>query len=376
MARLFTQITLCFAVGLSACSTTQSTHITTSDPKKPVVALVLGGGGAKGFAHVGVIDALAKHNIHPDIIIGTSAGAVVGALYAHNPDSQALMARAYALTTNDVIKISPAHQGLLDGTPIKDYTNHWVNQTPMQSLKIRFGAVVTETATKQPVLLTQGDTGLAVQASSAVDKLFVAPRIGADGYAHKYGTKYTDGGQTALVPARFAKQLGADVVIAVDVLADKPAIQDDNSATIEAKRTESGYQVTGFGQTHTVDFSTIFKEKSNDHPLAQSVQGLLETAVSVLSRQLPEQVSMSVPSEANIGALMAKMQGNAAMSEVDVRASDVIITPKLGEYSVVDGILSDDTTNRAAKEAMIEAGYVATMDKLAAIQQAIARANP
>lgn len=370
------KITFCLALlGLSACNTVQSDKFGDNTSKKPVVALVLGGGGAKGFAHVGVIDALAKNNIHPDIIIGTSAGAMVGALYAHNPDSQALMARAYALTGKDVIKISPAHQGLLDGALIKDYTNDWVNHTPMQSLKIRFGAVVTDVAQKQPVLLSQGDTGLAVQASSAVEKLFIAPRIGADGYAHKYGTKYADGGQTALVPARFARQMGADVVIAVDVLADKPIIQNESVVTIDGKRTESGYQVSGFGQTHTIDFSNIFNEQSSDDLLVQSAQGLLRAAVSVLSSQLPEQVSVAMPSEANFHAMMAQLQGDAAMSEVDKRASDVIIAPKLAEYTVIDGLLSDDATNHTNKKAMIEAGYVATIDNLILIQDAMARAD-
>lgn len=194
--------------GVMGCQSTQST---TQPAHKPIIALVLGGGGARGFAHLGVIDTLEQNGIRADIVIGTSAGAVVGAIYASGKTPSELYALADDFDINQVLAIAPAHQGVIDATPLRHYINANAGKNPTAFPKI-FAAVGADPQ-GQATLFTNIETGLMVQASSSVPKLFIAPRI-----PDKVGKKYTDGGTVALVPARFAKQLGADIVIAVDVM--------------------------------------------------------------------------------------------------------------------------------------------------------------
>lgn len=187
-------------------------------PKKPVIALVLGGGGARGFAHLGVIDTLEQNGISADIVVGTSAGAVVGAIYASGKDPDELYALADRFDINEVMTVAPAHQGVIDATPLRDYINQHAGKNPNTFPKTL--AVVATDPQGDATLFSDTETGLMVQASSSVPKLFITPRI-----PDKVGKKYSDGGTVALVPARFAKQLGADIVIAVDLMAYAPTAQ-------------------------------------------------------------------------------------------------------------------------------------------------------
>lgn len=298
------------SVLVMACSTTPPPSPT---PKKPIVALVLGGGGARGFAHLGVIETLENNGISPDIVIGTSAGALVGALYASGKSPSELQMLADDFDINAVLEIRPAKQGLIDGTKLRHYVNQHAGANPTKFPK-KFAAVATDTQ-GQAVIFSDGETGLIVQASASVPKLFIAPRI-----PDKVGNKYVDGGVSALVPARFARELGADVVIAVDILG--------NTA-----------------MANPVPNSNVLDDN------------ILDNSVLDNSRQA-----------FGSGRIWQKLSNpTATMATIDKQAADVIITPNLKKISVLD---------ISQKTAMIQAGRTATIAQLAPIQTAIAQSTP
>ena len=182
-------------------------------PRKIKIALVLGGGAARGFAHIGVIKALESQGIVPDMVVGTSAGSVVGALYAAGNDGFALQKQALEMdeaTISDwALPIFSSSSGVLKGEALQNYVNKAVRNAPMEKLKIRFGAVATDLANGQPILFERGNTGQAVRASSSVPGVFQPVKIGTH--------SYVDGGLVAPVPVRFAREMGAEFIIAVNI---------------------------------------------------------------------------------------------------------------------------------------------------------------
>lgn len=178
-------------------------------PAKPVIALALGGGAAKGFAHIGVIKALEAQGIVPDIIVGTSAGAVVGAMHAAGKNGFELQALAITLDESQVSDWSLPDRGVVKGEALAAFINKAVNNAPIEKLPKKFGAVATDLATGEPVVFRSGDTGAAVRASSSVPGVFQPVAI--------RGREYVDGGLVSPVPVRFAQEMGATFVIAVDI---------------------------------------------------------------------------------------------------------------------------------------------------------------
>ncbi len=175
----------------------------------PKVALALGGGAARGFAHVGVIKALETQGIRPDIIVGTSAGSVVGALYAAGNDAFALQKMAFQMEESAFSDWSVFGRGLLKGEALEKFINQQLANKPIENLKRRLAVVATDLAAGQPTVFVSGNPGIAVRASSAVPGVFSPVVI--------RGKEYVDGGVTSPVPVRAARQLGADIVIAVDI---------------------------------------------------------------------------------------------------------------------------------------------------------------
>ena len=179
---------------------------------KPVkIGLALGGGAARGFAHVGVIKTLEAHGIVPDLVAGTSAGAVVGALYAAGNDGFALQKLAHKLDESKISDWSLPDRGVLKGDALQKFINEAVGQRPLEGLKKPFGAVATDLASGEGILFRTGNTGQAVRASATVPGVFRPVPIS--------GREYVDGGLSSLIPVRHARQMGADVVIAVDISA-------------------------------------------------------------------------------------------------------------------------------------------------------------
>ena len=179
--------------------------------KRPVVALVLGSGGARGYAHIGVIEVLEKQGIHPDFIVGTSAGSIVGSIYASGKTAAELHEVALNLKPNDVRDVDVSLKGFFNGQKVENYINRQVNNTPLQNLKIPMYVVATELKNGEKTVFNYGNTGQAVRASTAIPSMFVPTKIG--------DTEYVDGGLVSPVPVQVARDLGADIVIAVDILA-------------------------------------------------------------------------------------------------------------------------------------------------------------
>jgi NTE family protein len=189
------------------------------------VGLALGGGAARGFAHIGVIKALESNGIVPDLVVGTSAGSLVGALYAAGNNGNALQKMAIDMDESAIsdwsVPFFSGPTGMLKGEGLQNYVNRAVQGQPIEKLKIPFGAVATDLKSGQPILFRRGNTGAAVRASSSVPGVFKPVRIGA--------IDYVDGGLVSPVPASFARKMGADFVIAVNISV-QPEVQPASGA--------------------------------------------------------------------------------------------------------------------------------------------------
>lgn len=212
---------ICLAASLAFCLSACTTP-TVKPPAVPApspvavppplrIGLALGGGAARGFAHIGVIKALEAQGIVPDIIVGTSAGAVVGALYASGLSGFDLQKAALEMDEGQVGDWSLPDRGVFKGEALQNYVNKAVGQRSIERLPRTFAAVATDLRSGEPVVFRSGNTGMAVRASAAVPGVFQPVTIG--------GREYVDGGLVSPVPIRIARSLGANFVIAVDISA-------------------------------------------------------------------------------------------------------------------------------------------------------------
>ena len=227
-------VLICFAlIGvlcLKGCATSSPTPPTTSAlpaVQKPLkLGLALGGGAARGFAHVGVIAVLEEAGLKPQLVVGTSAGSLVAALYASGKTSAQLQQTALNMEevaiTDWMLPIFG--RGMFRGDALARYVNELVAGRLLENMVIPLGIVATDLGNGNAVLFQKGDTGTAVRASSAVPAVFVPVKIN--------GRDYVDGGLVSPVPVRFARQMGADVVIAVDISNPPEANAADGSLQI------------------------------------------------------------------------------------------------------------------------------------------------
>jgi len=177
--------------------------------ERPVVAFVLGSGAARGFAHVGVLKTLGEYGIEADLVVGASAGSVVGVLYAGGIRGEALVEAAMQLERSQLTDWIFPNRGLMRGYLIQLYVNRMLHETPIETLPTRFVAVATNLENGELITFNSGNAGMAVRASSAIPGIIQPVEIN--------GTEYVDGGLVSQVPVRVARQLGADIIIAVDV---------------------------------------------------------------------------------------------------------------------------------------------------------------
>jgi NTE family protein len=181
-------------------------------PMRPLrVGLALGGGAARGFAHIGVIKALEARNVQIDLVCGTSAGSVVGALYASGMNGFALNRLALKMDEASISDWAMPFRtrGLLQGVALQNYLNTTLDNRPIEKMSKPLGIVATDLRTGEPILFQRGNTGVAVRASCSVPSIFEPVKIGTH--------EYVDGGLVSPVPASFARRMGADFVIAVDI---------------------------------------------------------------------------------------------------------------------------------------------------------------
>jgi NTE family protein len=199
---------ICFLVlTLVACATVPSPV----PPKPARIAVVLGGGGSKGFAHIGVLKVLEAQKIPINMVVGTSAGSIVGSLYASGKTAFELQGIAMKMEADNVIDYDWKiwNGGLIKGEKLENFINANIQNTPIEKLKICFYAVATNAATGEEVVFARGNTGMAVHASCSVPGVFQPLKIG--------NNAYLDGGVVSPVAVDVARRNGADIVIAVDI---------------------------------------------------------------------------------------------------------------------------------------------------------------
>nr|WP_236966204.1 patatin-like phospholipase family protein [Hydrogenophaga sp. SL48] len=199
--------------------------------RAPRLGLALGGGAARGFAHVGVIQVLEANGIHPDVVTGTSAGSLVAALYASGKDATELERAALSMdeaTLTDWI-LPLVSRGLLRGEALARYVRQAVGGKLIEQMKLPLGILATDLGTGQGVLFRRGDAAQAVRASSAVPGVFNPVAIA--------GREYVDGGLVAPVPVRQAREMGAEVVLAVDISADPQDLPSNGLLSLLPKTT-------------------------------------------------------------------------------------------------------------------------------------------
>ncbi len=179
--------------------------------RPPRIGLALGGGAARGFAHIGVLQVLEEQGIKPDLIVGTSAGSVVATLYAAGKSPAEMGTLAMSLDESSITDWVFPGRSLLKGEALAKFVRGHSNGKSIEGMRLPLGIVATDLNSGQPILFRRGDPGVAVRASSAVPAVFEPVKIA--------GHEYIDGGAVSPVPVRFAKQMGADLIIAVDISA-------------------------------------------------------------------------------------------------------------------------------------------------------------
>lgn len=217
------------ALLLVACGSAPLTSTSTSQGDKPLasepavaspehrsarIGLALGGGAARGFAHVGVIQVLEEAGLRPQAVAGTSAGSLVAALYASGKTPHELRRVAETMEEAEITDwmVPLLNRGALRGEALAKYVNAQVGSKPIEQMKIPLGIVATDLRSGDAVTFRRGNTGSAVRASSAVPAVFQPVRIGE--------REYVDGGLVSPVPVRQVREMGANFVIAVDISSD------------------------------------------------------------------------------------------------------------------------------------------------------------
>ena len=209
---------------LAACASTPAPEVPHSAPPvastvtvppvpkvPPKIGLALGGGAARGFAHVGVIQVLEEAGIRPDFVAGTSAGSLVAAIYASGKNGAQLQRVAETMEEATIADwtLPLFSRGVLRGDALARYVNTQVAGRLIEDMPLPLGIVATDLKTGSDVVFQRGDTGTAVRASSAVPAVFQPVKIS--------GHEYVDGGLVSPVPVRAARKMGAELVIAVDI---------------------------------------------------------------------------------------------------------------------------------------------------------------
>ena len=179
-------------------------------PLRPAkIALVLGAGASKGFAHVGVLKILEANKIPVHMIVGTSVGSFVGSLYAYGFNAYQMQDISSSLKREDLIDLTLPDNGFVKGERLENYVNNTLRNTPIEKLRIPFYAIATNIQTGEEMIFGMGNTGMAIRASCSIPGVFQPPKIS--------GMTYVDGGVVSPLGIDTARKFGADIVIAVDI---------------------------------------------------------------------------------------------------------------------------------------------------------------
>ncbi|MDO4247724.1 MAG: patatin-like phospholipase family protein [Neisseria sp.] len=209
-----------FLAACSATGTPKQPPVQTQTKPAATIGLALGGGASKGFAHIGVIKVLREAGIPVKVVTGTSAGAIVGSLYASGMSPDRLELEAEILGKADLVDLTLSTSGFIKGEKLQSYINQKVGNRQLQQLPLKFAAVATDFNTGKAVAFNRGNTGVAVRASASIPNVFQPTVIGKH--------KYVDGGLSEPVPVTSARAQGANFVIAVDISARPAKLAGDS----------------------------------------------------------------------------------------------------------------------------------------------------
>jgi len=271
-----------------------------SAPRRPLVGLALGSGSARGWAHVGVIRSLEQAGIRPDLVCGTSIGALVGAAYAAG-ELERLEQWVLGLGFKDVVAFMDVSlsSGLLKGERLMDFFRRNFVDRPLEELAMPFAAVATSLRTGAEVWLRHGSTLDAVRASIAVPGLF-APAL-------REGSVLVDGGLVNPVPVSLARAMGADVVIAVDLGSD------------------------------------ILGRRLRPHPPAQAPAGEVGEWIRKLQGNLGALIPAHSPDEPTMPFLLNVLTTSIDIMQVRISRSrmageppDLVVAPRLAHFGLLD----------------------------------------
>ena len=214
-----------------------SSHVMQFEAKEPVrIALVLGGGGSKGLAHLGAIQELEKAGIRPDLIVGCSAGAIIGAFYADSPDLSHAEKLFLDLKKSDLLDTSffGSRFGVVQGKKLRSFMDKNLSAQTFTDLKIPLIVVATDLFNGETVELSQGELSSAVHASSALPGLFKPVVL--------HGKHLIDGGITSPLPVEVARKYGAQIVIAIDVSEELPSAKPKHMFGVAKRGIEISYR--------------------------------------------------------------------------------------------------------------------------------------
>jgi len=177
--------------------------------QRPRLGIAFGGGGVRGFVHLGVLRALDEAGIRADIVTGTSAGSIAASLYASGMSYREMESVARAVSELDLADVVIGEQGVIKGQALAEWIDKATGHRRIGELPIPLGITVTDLTNGRALLVVDGVVGGAVQASSSIPGAFVPVKSN--------GVILVDGGVLSMVPVRYARAMGADVVVAVDI---------------------------------------------------------------------------------------------------------------------------------------------------------------
>jgi NTE family protein len=288
---------------------------------RPTIGLVLGGGAARGFAHIGVIRTLAAKGLKPDVICGTSIGAVVGGALATDR-LDVLEAWARSLSKRRVLgylDVSLGGSGLITGARLAARLDEALGDIAIEDLPVRFAAIATEIGTGHEIWLTRGRLANALRASYTLPGIFAPTRVG--------GRWLVDGALVNPVPVSAARALGARLVVAVNLNAE----------------------LLGRGTTissHGSDESDLLREALGQR---RGLRGLLGS-----EREMKRQV-LGVPGSPGLLTVMSEafniMQDRITRARLAGDPPDVLIQPRLGRVGLFDFHRADEAIELGAEAA-------------------------
>ncbi len=195
-----------------------------ADLGRPRVALVLGSGGTRGIAHIGVLKVLRQERIPIDLVVGCSAGSIIGALFCSGIAQDKLQQIGVTCGRKDVFDYVLSKNGVIDGSKVESFIVKHAGRRRFAQLETPFAVICTDVEAGEEIVIARGDVARAVRASCSFPGLMVPMRVN--------GKLLVDGGVLDKLPVTIARKLGADVVIAVNVTAKTQGVQISNAVEL------------------------------------------------------------------------------------------------------------------------------------------------